>query len=88
MNEELTREMEKMEAIHTETSRLFEASNVTGPLLNEYKRGVEQYESMYQSIENMKMLTSKEDSVKGLINQQLKILQNRSDFEMSIRDKL
>ena len=48
-------EFEKLQKVHEETERLInETENISGTLLSEYRRGVEQYKSMYSSMELFK----------------------------------
>ncbi|SEK58656.1 hypothetical protein SAMN02910377_01245 [Pseudobutyrivibrio ruminis] len=72
----------KMVQVHDKAQSLFEMDNVPSMLKNEYRNKVSQYDNMYDSIETMKGLTSKEDTLENLINQQIEILNVRIKWEL------
>ena len=81
-------EFEKLQKVHEETERLInETENISGTLMSEYGRGVEQYKSMYSSMELFKKDCGS-NSLSNFVNQQEVILKNWTEFELSIQNKL
>ena len=81
-------EFEKLQKVHEETERLInETENISGTLLSEYRRGVEQYKSMYSSMELFKKDCSS-NSMSNFVNQQEVILKNWTEFELNLQNKL
>lgn len=72
----------KKEMVHEKAKSLFEMENVPSMLKNEYRNKVSQYDNMYDSIENMKQLSTKEDTIENLINQQIEVLNVRIKWEL------
>lgn len=88
MNEELQRIKEKIEVLHASTKKSYDEPTVSSALRAEYKRGYEQYQSMYDSIEMFKGTATKEGAEEGLLAQQIKILQNWINFELEMKEKV
>ena len=69
--EELYNNMQK---IHEKATVIYDQTGIPSALKNEFKNKVSQYSGMYESVENMKELTSKPDTLVNLINQQVEIM--------------
>ena len=81
-NEILLQKKEQMEEMHMRVCQLLAQVTISDMLRREYKRTINQYESMYLSIEAMKKETSLPEAVDGLIEQQIQILQKRTTYEL------
>ncbi len=71
-----------MQKIHERARIIFEQEGVPSMLKNEYKNKVSQYDGMYDSVETMKQMSSKEETIDNLINQQIEILNVRISWEL------
>lgn len=86
---ELNKELEKMQLLHNQTVDMLEAlTTIPGDLYKEYARGMEQYESMYQSVELFKSSAGTEEAYDRLVGQQLSIIDKIKQFELDIQDRI
>lgn len=81
-NEELEALYNKMKKVHEKAQEIFKQGNLSSMIKNEYKNKVSQYDSMYQSLEDMKALSDKEDTVESLITQQAEVLNVRIKWQL------
>ena len=88
MSLELEELYQKMIKVHQKTDAIFEQFQVKGMLRNEYNNKVNQYTSMYDSIETMKSLTTSEETITNLINQQMEILHVRIQCELNLAERV
>lgn len=70
-----------MTEIHSRTLAALEAAEIDSATRKEYKRQIDQFESMYQSLEQMKSISKEEKTVASLVEKQLALLQERAGFE-------
>ncbi len=83
MNEDKLKELiEKCTQLHNKAEGIFAREGVPSMLKNEFKNKVSQYDNMYESIEEMKTLTTKEETLDNLINQQIEVLTVRIKWEL------
>ena len=73
---------EKMTKVHVKAAFLYEMEGVSPTLKNEYKIKVSQYDGMYISLETMKSMTTKQDTIDNLDSQQIEMLNVRIKWEM------
>lgn len=73
---------DKMLQVHSKVETIYEQGTISSMYRNEYNNKVSQYDGMYQSIEDMKAITDKEDTIASLINQQIEILNVRIKWEL------
>lgn len=81
-NKDLKELYEKMQKVHGKALEIFNLNKASSMLKNEFRNKVSQYDSMYDSIESMKAITDKAETMENLINQQLEILNVRIKWEL------
>lgn len=72
----------KMIKVHEKAVEIIDNHKISSMLMNEYNNKVNQYDDMYKSLETMKSLTSKDETVENLINQQIEALNVRIKWEL------
>ena len=72
----------KMIQVHEKSVEIIDNHKISSMLMNEYNNKVNQYDDMYKSLETMKALTSKEETIDNLINQQIEALSVRIKWEL------
>ena len=72
----------KAKIVHEKARQVFDKPGLSSMLKNEYKNKTAQYSSMYDSIETMKSISDKEETIANLINQQIEILNVRIKWEL------
>lgn len=72
----------KMTQVHEKSVEIIDSHKISSLLMNEYNNKVNQYDDMYKSLETMKALTSKEETIDNLINQQIEALSVRIKWEL------
>lgn len=72
----------KMAQVHEKAVEIIDNHKISSMLMNEYNNKVNQYDDMYKSLETMKALTSKEETIDNLINQQIEALSVRIKWEL------
>lgn len=72
----------KMAQVHEKSVEIIDSHKISSLLMNEYNNKVNQYDDMYKSLETMKALTSKEETIDNLINQQIEALSVRIKWEL------
>lgn len=77
----LEKKLAEVAEIHSRTLAAFEAAEIDSATRKEYKRQIDQFESMYQSLEQMKSISKEEKTVASLVEKQLALLQERAGFE-------
>ena len=77
----------KMLKVHEKTDAIFEQFQIKGMLRNEFNNKVNQYTSMYESVETMKSLATSEEAIENLINQQIEILNVRIQCELNLAQR-
>ncbi|MEE1304931.1 MAG: hypothetical protein U0K68_07270 [Agathobacter sp.] len=77
----LEKTLKELTQLHTQTLSAFEAAELDTATRSEYKRQIDQYESMYQSLEQMKNLSKDEKTISSLLEKQSDLLQQRIAFE-------
>ncbi len=77
----LDNQQQELTQIHTQTLLAFETAELDSATRAEYKRQIAQYESMYQSLEQMKSLSKEEKTISSLVEKQSDLLQQRIAFE-------
>lgn len=77
----LDNKLQELTQIHTKTLMAFETAELDSATRAEYKRQIAQYESMYQSLEEMKSLSKEEKTISSLVEKQSDLLQQRIAFE-------
>ncbi|MBO6130245.1 MAG: hypothetical protein J6P79_15335 [Pseudobutyrivibrio sp.] len=73
---------EKMTQVHEKAENIYGQEGVPSMLKNEYRNKVSQYDNMYASIETMKQMSTKEETLENLANQQIEILNVRIKWEL------
>ena len=71
-----------MTQVHEKSVEIIDSHKISSMLMNEYNNKVNQYDDMYKSLETMKALTSKEETIDNLINQQIEALSVRIKWEL------
>lgn len=85
----LMKEKNDFFVVHKKTESLINASEkITPVLMKEYTRTIEQYESMYDSLETFMTENRSKESVEGLINQQISILHRLKAYELEFQNKI
>ena len=85
----LMKEKKDFFVVHKKTEYLIKASEkITPVLMKEYTRTIEQYESMYDSLETFMIENRSKESVEGLINQQISILHKLKAYELEFQNKI
>ena len=83
MNEEKLKELyDKMTQVHEKVESIYDKEGVPSMLKNEYRNKVSQYNDMYENCQDMKLMTSKQETVDNLLNQQAEILNVRIKWEL------
>ncbi len=86
VNTSAAKNLEKLEAkaerVHQKAQQIFEQPEISSMLKNEYKNKIDQYTSMYESIDTMKKISDKEETIANLVNQQIEILNVRIKWEL------
>ena len=83
MNEEKLKELyDKMIQVHEKAESIYGQEGVPSMLKNEYRNKVSQYNDMYDNCESMKLMTSKQETIDNLLNQQAEILNVRIKWEL------
>ncbi|MBQ6461925.1 MAG: hypothetical protein IJJ59_01205 [Pseudobutyrivibrio sp.] len=72
----------KMSLVHEKAQSAYQQAGVPSMLKNEFNNKVSQYNEMYENCEAMKLMTSKEETIDNLFNQQLEILNVRIKWEL------
>lgn len=72
----------KMSLVHEKAQSAYQQEGVPSMLKNEFNNKVSQYNEMYENCESMKLMTSKEETIDNLFNQQLEILNVRIKWEL------
>lgn len=72
----------KMTQVHEKSVEIIGSHKISSMLMNEYNNKVNQYDDMYKSLETMKDITSKEETVENLTNQQIEALSVRIKWEL------
>jgi len=72
----------KMSLVHEKAQSAYQQEGVPSMLKNEFNNKVSQYNEMYENCEDMKLMTSKEETIDNLFNQQLEILNVRIKWEL------
>lgn len=72
----------KMTQVHEKSVEIIDNHKISSMLMNEYNNKVNQYDDMYKSLETMKALTSNEETIDNLINQQIEALSVRIKWEL------
>ncbi|MBR5636350.1 MAG: hypothetical protein IKW81_05395 [Pseudobutyrivibrio sp.] len=78
----------KMTQVHEKAESVFNQEGVPSMMKNEFKNKVSQYDEMYENCESMKMMTSKQETIDNLINQQAEILNVRIKWELGWMKKV
>jgi hypothetical protein len=71
-----------MTQVHEKSVEIIDNHKISSMLMNEYNNKVNQYDDMYKSLETMKALASKEETIDNLINQQIEALSVRIKWEL------
>ena len=83
MNEEKLKELyDKMIQVHEKAESIYDKEGVPSMLKNEYRNKVSQYNDMYENCQDMKLMTSKQETIDNLLNQQAEILNVRIKWEL------
>lgn len=83
MNEEKLKELyDKMIQVHEKAESIYGKEGVPSMLKNEYRNKVSQYNDMYENCQDMKLMTSKQETIDNLLNQQAEILNVRIKWEL------
>lgn len=83
MNEEKLKELyDKMIQVHEKVENIYDKEGVPSMLKNEYRNKVSQYNDMYENCQDMKLMTSKQETIDNLLNQQAEILNVRIKWEL------
>ncbi len=83
MNEEKLKELyDKMTQVHEKVESIYDKEGVPSMLKNEYRNKVSQYNDMYENCQDMKLMTSKQETIDNLLNQQAEILNVRIKWEL------
>lgn len=83
MNEEKLKELyDKMIQVHEKAESIYDKESVPSMLKNEYRNKVSQYNDMYENCQDMKLMTSKQETIDNLLNQQAEILNVRIKWEL------
>ena len=83
MNDEVLNKLYgQMSSVHDKAESVFNTSKLSTMLQNEYKNKVSQYNEMYDSLEEMKSLTTNEEALENLINQQIEVLRTRIKWQV------
>ena len=82
--QELDNLYSRMLQIHNKVDEVFQEARLPGMLKNEYNNKINQYESMYSSVEMMKSIAKTKEAVDGLIDQQTEILNVRMKCELDL----
>jgi aminoglycoside phosphotransferase family enzyme len=83
MNEEKLKELyDKMIQVHEKAESIYNKEGVPSMLKNEYRNKVSQYNDMYENCQDMKLMTSKQETIDNLLNQQAEILNVRIKWEL------
>ncbi len=83
MNEEKLKELyDKMIQVHEKVESIYDKEGVPSMLKNEYRNKVSQYNDMYENCQDMKLMTSKQETIDNLLNQQAEILNVRIKWEL------
>ncbi len=77
----LDNQLQELTQIHNQTLLVLEAAVLDTATRAEYRRQIAQYESMYQSLEEMKSLSKEEKTISSLVEKQSDLLQQRIAFE-------
>lgn len=72
----------KMSLVHEKAQSTYQQEGVPSMLKNEFNNKVSQYNEMYENCEDMKLMTSKEETIDNLFNQQFEILNVRIKWEL------
>ncbi|SDB12024.1 hypothetical protein SAMN02910298_00609 [Pseudobutyrivibrio sp. YE44] len=72
----------KMMQLHERAEIVFSQDGVPSMMKNEFKNKVSQYNEMYENCETMKLMTSKQETIDNLLNQQAEILNVRINWEL------
>lgn len=72
----------KMTKVHDKAEIIYNQDGVPSMLKNEYQNRVSQYNDMYENCESMKLMTSKQETIDNLLNQQTEILTVRIKWEL------
>lgn len=73
--------IQELTQLHEKTLLAFEAAELDTATRLEYKRQIDQYENMYQSLEQMKNLSKEENTISSLLVKQSDLLKQRMAFE-------
>ena len=73
---------EKMTQVHEKAENIYGQEGVPSMLKNEYRNKVAQYNDMYENCESMKLMTTKQETIHNLLNQQIEILNVRIKWEL------
>ncbi len=83
MNEEKLKELyDKMIQVHEKVESIYDKEGVPSMLKNEYRNKVSQYNDMYENCQDIKLMTSKQETIDNLLNQQAEILNVRIKWEL------
>ncbi|MCR4694785.1 MAG: hypothetical protein K5773_05655 [Pseudobutyrivibrio sp.] len=74
----------KLEESHAVAIKLFAKDGIPGALKNEFNIKTDQYDSMFNSIEDMKSLSTKDEMIDNLLQQQMEGLRVRIEWERDI----
>ena len=81
LSSNLDNKLQELTKIHEQTILAFEAAVLDSATRSEYKRQIDQYESMYQSLQQMKTLSKDAKTISSLEERQSELLQQRIAFE-------
>ena len=84
LEEEIRVSKAKLDESHAVAIKLFDKDGIPGPLKNEFNIKTGQYDSMFNSIEDMKSLSTKDDLINNLLQQQMEGLKVRIEWERDI----
>ena len=73
--------IQELTQLHEKTLLAFEAAELDTATRLEYKRQIDQYETMCQSLEQMKNLSKEENTISSLLVKQSDLLKQRMAFE-------
>ena len=88
MEEIIKDTLSKLQEIHKKAQKLAEADSVPGALKNEFSIKTNQYETMFNDLEQMKALTDKPETIENLLNQEINVLKTRIKWELEIVKKM
>lgn len=81
LQQQLTELIKSANQIHEEAEQLYQGQALPTVLKNEFKNKTEQYLTMYESVETMKSLATKQEAIENLMTQQISILERCKEVD-------